>query len=140
MLAAYIWPVLDNVIYKSRFKLYICAVKRRLNDVIIVHLCCLFSMAVYVFLFVVFCAQAPLEADLSSKVGVLQLDSGPLNDLQLREQRITQLSNKVAIPDCSSFLSPIASCPCLITLPTIILFYYYAISQLPLITLSDLQY
>ncbi|XP_014063672.2 golgin subfamily B member 1 isoform X4 [Salmo salar] len=42
--------------------------------------------------------QAPLEADLSSKVGVLQLDSGPLNDLQLREQRITQLSNKSAEP------------------------------------------
>nr|XP_029505754.1 golgin subfamily B member 1-like isoform X1 [Oncorhynchus nerka] len=42
--------------------------------------------------------QAPLEADLSSKVGVLQSESGPLNDLQLREQRITQLSNKSAEP------------------------------------------
>ncbi|XP_031687446.1 golgin subfamily B member 1 isoform X2 [Oncorhynchus kisutch] len=41
--------------------------------------------------------QAPLEADLSSKVGVLQSESGPLNDLQLREQRITQLSNKVEL-------------------------------------------
>nr|XP_029505755.1 golgin subfamily B member 1-like isoform X2 [Oncorhynchus nerka] len=40
--------------------------------------------------------QAPLEADLSSKVGVLQSESGPLNDLQLREQRITQLSNKLS--------------------------------------------
>ncbi|KAM9402213.1 uncharacterized protein golgb1 isoform 2-T2 [Salvelinus alpinus] len=40
--------------------------------------------------------QAPLEADLSSKVGVLQSESGPLNDLELREQRITQLSNKLS--------------------------------------------
>ncbi|XP_029597677.1 golgin subfamily B member 1 isoform X2 [Salmo trutta] len=40
--------------------------------------------------------QAPVEADLSSKVGVLQSESGPLNELQLREQRITQLSNKLS--------------------------------------------
>uniref|UniRef100_A0A4W5QBR1 Golgin B1 n=1 Tax=Hucho hucho TaxID=62062 RepID=A0A4W5QBR1_9TELE len=40
--------------------------------------------------------RAPLEADLSSKVGVLQSESGPLNDLQLREHRVTQLSNKLS--------------------------------------------
>ncbi|XP_045071279.1 golgin subfamily B member 1-like isoform X2 [Coregonus clupeaformis] len=40
--------------------------------------------------------EAPLGADLSSKVGVLQSESGPLNDLQLREQQITELSNKLS--------------------------------------------